>query len=73
MMAKPDSDMEGTICKNCGEKIGCSKCDSFLVHHKAKNRLLCHQCGYTEIFKDKCKSLIEFGFLISEIQFSINF
>jgi len=45
-----------TICKSCGEKIGCSKCDSFLVHHKAKNRLLCHQCGYTEIFKDKCKS-----------------
>ena len=45
-----------TVCKSCGDKIGCSKCDSYLVHHKTKNKLLCHQCGYTEVFLDKCKS-----------------
>ena len=27
-----------------------------MVHHKTKNKLLCHQCGYTEVFIDKCKS-----------------
>ena len=32
-----------TVCKSCGDKIGCSKCDSYLVHHKTKNKLLCHQ------------------------------
>ena len=45
-----------TLCKSCGEKIECLKCDSYLVYHKAKNNLICHQCGYKEIFINKCKS-----------------
>ena len=45
-----------TLCKSCGEKIECRKCDSYLVYHKVKNNLICHQCGYKEIFKNKCKS-----------------
>ena len=45
-----------TLCNSCGGKIECSRCDSYLVYHKLKNNLICHQCGYKEIFRNKCKS-----------------
>ena len=31
-------------CENCGWVAKCSSCDSNLVFHKSKNRLICHKC-----------------------------
>ncbi len=45
-----------TICKSCGYKIECKKCDSYLVHHKSKNKVICHQCGFTDKFMKSCPS-----------------
>ncbi len=56
-----------TICKNCGDKIECKKCDSYLVHHKIRNTLICHQCGFSSKYQEKCSkchsknSFIQYG------------
>ena len=34
-----------TICTECGFQIGCKSCDSRLVQHRSKKKLICHQCG----------------------------
>ena len=34
-----------TICSACGFQIGCKSCDSRLVQHRLKKKLICHQCG----------------------------
>ena len=45
-----------TLCKKCGSRIECPKCDSYLVEHKYNYRLICHQCGFSiKPIKD-CKS-----------------
>lgn len=31
-------------CDNCGWVAKCNSCDSRLVYHKSKNRLICHKC-----------------------------
>ena len=31
-------------CDNCGWVAKCNSCDSKLVYHKSKNRLICHKC-----------------------------
>lgn len=35
-------------CRNCGYVAKCKNCDVGLTHHKTKNTLTCHYCGYTE-------------------------
>ncbi len=35
-------------CRNCGYVAKCKNCDITLTHHKTKNTLTCHYCGYTE-------------------------
>lgn len=35
-------------CRNCGYVAKCKNCDISLTHHKTKNTLTCHYCGYTE-------------------------
>ena len=53
-----------TICKSCGHKIECKKCDAYLVHHKSRNKIICHQCGFTDKFMKSCPSCnIEDSFL----------
>ena len=54
------------LCNNCGEKIGCPNCQSWLVEHKSSNRLLCHQCSFSKKITTNCpqcneNSLISFG------------
>ncbi|MBE3636876.1 primosomal protein N' [Mangrovicoccus algicola] len=34
-----------TVCRACGDQIGCPDCDARLVEHRFQNRLVCHQCG----------------------------
>ena len=53
------------LCNSCGHRLGCQNCESWLVEHKKDNILICHQCGITQKFKNKCKSCGEVETLIS--------
>jgi primosomal protein N' (replication factor Y) len=35
-----------TLCRACGFRLQCPTCDSWLVEHRFKRRLVCHQCGF---------------------------
>jgi primosomal protein N' (replication factor Y) len=35
-----------TLCRACGFRLQCPACDSWLVEHRFKRRLVCHQCGF---------------------------
>lgn len=41
-------------CMQCGEVVKCPHCDFALTYHRANGRLMCHYCGYTELFASKC-------------------
>jgi primosomal protein N' (replication factor Y) len=36
-----------TLCRQCGFRLACPNCDSWLVDHRFKRRLVCHHCGYS--------------------------
>ncbi|HSV56341.1 MAG TPA: primosomal protein N', partial [Magnetospirillaceae bacterium] len=36
------------LCRSCGADMRCRHCSVGLTFHKARNRLLCHYCGYSE-------------------------
>ncbi len=42
------------ICRNCGTVVECSHCKVSLNHHRQKNLLLCHYCGYSVASKRSC-------------------
>ncbi len=44
-----------SMCKACAKKYECQNCDFHLVSHKAKNKLICHHCGHSEVMQKKCK------------------
>ncbi len=35
-----------TLCRTCGERIGCPDCSTWLVEHRLLGRLICHHCGH---------------------------
>jgi len=45
-----------TICRACGEQVGCDHCDARMVEHRFQKRLVCHQCGETKPLPEKCPS-----------------
>ena len=45
-----------TLCRACGEQIGCDQCDARMVEHRFLNRLMCHQCGETKPMPETCPS-----------------
>ncbi|MDO5643431.1 MAG: primosomal protein N' [Paracoccus sp. (in: a-proteobacteria)] len=45
-----------TVCRACGEQIGCQQCDARMVEHRFQNRLVCHQCGETRPIPTACPS-----------------
>ena len=53
------------LCNSCGHRLGCRNCESWMVEHKKDNLLICHQCGLTQKFENKCKSCGEDDTLIS--------
>ena len=53
------------LCSSCGHRLGCKNCESWLVEHKRKNSLICHQCGLTQLIEKKCQSCKEEDTLIS--------
>ncbi|MBR5337466.1 MAG: primosomal protein N' [Lachnospiraceae bacterium] len=41
-------------CRSCGKAVKCPHCDVALTQH-GRSKLVCHYCGYTEVFDRKCK------------------
>ncbi len=41
-------------CSGCGTVKSCPNCSISLTYHSANERLMCHYCGYSEKFADKC-------------------
>jgi primosomal protein N' (replication factor Y) len=35
-----------TLCRSCGFRMRCVNCDSWLVEHRYRKRLVCHHCGF---------------------------
>ncbi|MEM6972150.1 MAG: primosomal protein N' [Pseudomonadota bacterium] len=42
------------LCRACGARIGCPHCDAWLVQHRFRQQMLCHQCGHAEPVPDAC-------------------
>lgn len=45
-----------TLCRACGEQVGCDDCDARMVEHRFLKRLVCHQCGATKPVPEACPS-----------------
>ena len=43
-----------TLCRVCGHRFQCPQCSSWLVEHRFKSQLQCHQCGYSERTPEAC-------------------
>ncbi len=43
-----------TVCRACGNQIGCPHCDARMVEHRFLNRLICHQCGESSPIPTVC-------------------
>ncbi|WP_444463336.1 primosomal protein N' [Rhodobacter capsulatus] len=43
-----------TLCRACGQQIGCDHCDARMVEHRFLKRLVCHQCGETKPIPTAC-------------------
>lgn len=42
-------------CTNCGAVRQCPNCSISMTYHTANNRMMCHYCGYSEEYTEKCK------------------
>lgn len=45
-----------TLCRACAHHFGCPDCDAWMVTHRYRAELLCHQCGHTEPLPTACPS-----------------
>ncbi len=45
-----------TLCRACGQQVGCDHCDARMVEHRFLKRLMCHQCGETKPVPTVCPS-----------------
>jgi len=45
-----------TVCRACGQQVGCDFCDARMVEHRFQKRLICHQCGESKPVPDACPS-----------------
>ncbi|SES72409.1 primosomal protein N' [Oceanicella actignis] len=43
-----------TLCRGCGAHMGCPHCDAWLVEHRLRGRLVCHQCGHSRPVPKAC-------------------
>jgi primosomal protein N' (replication factor Y) len=43
-----------TLCRACAHHFGCPDCDAWMVTHRYRAELLCHQCGHTEPLPSAC-------------------
>ncbi len=42
-------------CRECGHVWRCRSCDVSLTHHRTRNRLVCHHCGWQEAVPRECE------------------
>ena len=42
------------VCSDCKNVVTCPKCSISMTYHSANNRLMCHYCGYSVPFTEKC-------------------
>ncbi len=42
------------ICGECGYVPQCPRCSTALTYHSANGRLMCHYCGYSQRFVNRC-------------------
>jgi primosomal protein N' (replication factor Y) len=45
-----------TLCRVCGHRFQCPDCSSWLVEHRFRGKLVCHQCGHNENRPEACPS-----------------
>lgn len=45
-----------TLCRVCGHRFQCPCCSSWLVEHRFRGQLVCHQCGHNEARPEACPS-----------------
>ncbi|XCD44489.1 primosomal protein N' [Candidatus Liberibacter asiaticus] len=43
-----------TLCQVCGNRLKCLHCSCWLVEHRSKKKLYCHQCGHSAIYSQSC-------------------
>lgn len=43
-----------TLCRVCGHRFQCPQCSSWLVEHRFRGQIQCHQCGYHEPTPNAC-------------------
>ncbi|PZM09564.1 primosomal protein N' [Rhizobium tubonense] len=43
-----------TLCRVCGHRFQCPQCSSWLVEHRFRGQLQCHQCGHAERTPEAC-------------------
>ena len=43
-----------TICRDCGYRIQCPNCTSWMTEHRRTHSLICHHCGYTTSIPQVC-------------------
>jgi len=53
------------LCGSCGYRLGCKNCQSWLVEHRKKGLLVCHQCGLSKRFDNSCNNCGDKDCLIS--------
>ncbi|WP_072697262.1 replication restart helicase PriA [Desulfovibrio litoralis] len=50
-------------CMQCSEPIKCPHCDIALTYHKARERVVCHYCGYNYAFPAPCPTCKSLNFV----------
>jgi primosomal protein N' (replication factor Y) len=43
-----------TLCRACGHRLQCPNCDSWLVDHRFRRRLVCHHCAFAMPLPNEC-------------------
>ncbi|MDS7598052.1 primosomal protein N' [Agrobacterium tumefaciens] len=54
-----------TLCRVCGHRFQCPQCSSWLVEHRFRSQLQCHQCGHNEPTPDHCPECGTFDHLVA--------
>ena len=54
-----------TLCASCGHKLTCPSCSAWLVEHRYRKRLACHQCGHEIALPQTCPGCAAEGTLIA--------
>jgi len=42
------------LCRSCGASVQCANCSISMTHHKSRNRLECHYCGFAQAVPKTC-------------------